>query len=111
MLQGEHSAILLTFLKLPFVIKIFVLSIYEWPFYTDFTVNVAKFQTLTSFLFSKNVGYQCWNSQMHVRIASREGPDQTDSQKQSDLGLSCLSRLLWQATTIQNFRTFNMPIV
>ena len=30
MLQGEHSAIL----KLPFVIKIFVLSIFEWPFCT-----------------------------------------------------------------------------
>ena len=27
MLQGEHSAILLTFIMLPFVIKIFVLSI------------------------------------------------------------------------------------
>ena len=25
-------------IKLPFVIKIFVLSIFEWPFYTDFTV-------------------------------------------------------------------------
>ena len=29
MLQGEHSAILSTFIKLPFVIKIFVLSIFE----------------------------------------------------------------------------------
>ena len=29
MLQWEHSAILLTFIKLPFVIKIFVLSIFE----------------------------------------------------------------------------------
>ena len=28
----EHSAILLTFIKLPFVIKISVLSIFEWPF-------------------------------------------------------------------------------
>ena len=28
MLQGEHSAILPTFIKLPFVIKIFVLSSY-----------------------------------------------------------------------------------
>ena len=37
-IQGEHSAILLTFIKLPFVIKIFVLSIFEWPFYTGFTV-------------------------------------------------------------------------
>ena len=32
----KHSAILLTFIKLPFVI--FVLSIFEWPFYTEFTV-------------------------------------------------------------------------
>ena len=34
MLQGEHSAILSTFIKLPFVIKIFVLSIFEWPLKT-----------------------------------------------------------------------------
>ena len=34
----EHSAILSTFIKLPFVIKIFVLSILEWPLKTDFTV-------------------------------------------------------------------------
>ena len=27
MLQGEHSAVLLTFIRLPFVIKLFVLSI------------------------------------------------------------------------------------
>ena len=38
MLQGEHSAILLTFIKLPFVIKIFVLSIFEWLFSRGFTV-------------------------------------------------------------------------
>ena len=38
MLQGEHSAILSTFIKLPFVIKIFVLSFFEWRFYTGFTV-------------------------------------------------------------------------
>ena len=36
MLQGEHSAIRLTFIKLPFVIKIVVLSIVEWLFYTGF---------------------------------------------------------------------------
>ena len=39
MLHGEHSAILSTFIKLPFVIKIFVLSIFEWPFCTGFTVH------------------------------------------------------------------------
>ena len=38
MLPLEHSAILSTFIKLPFVIKTFVLSIFEWPFYTGFTV-------------------------------------------------------------------------
>ena len=38
MLQWEHFAVLLTFIKLPFVIKIFVLSIFEWPFFTGFTV-------------------------------------------------------------------------
>ena len=39
MLQGEHSAILLSFIKLPFVNKIFVLSIFEWPLKTGFTVH------------------------------------------------------------------------
>ena len=39
MLQGQHSAILSTFIKLPLVIEIFVLSIFEWPFYTGFTVQ------------------------------------------------------------------------
>ena len=38
MLQGEHFAILLTLIKLPFVIKIFVLFIFEWPLKTGFTV-------------------------------------------------------------------------
>ena len=40
MLQGEHSAILLTFIKLPFVFKIFVLSIFEWLLKTGFTVHL-----------------------------------------------------------------------
>ena len=38
MLQEEHSAKLSTYIKLSFVIKIIVLSIFEWPFYTGFTV-------------------------------------------------------------------------
>ena len=38
MLQGEYSALLWTFIKLPFDIKIFVLSVFEWPFYSGFTV-------------------------------------------------------------------------
>ena len=38
MLQWEHSAILLTFIKLPFVIKTIVLSFFGWLLKTDFTV-------------------------------------------------------------------------
>ena len=38
MLQGEHSAIFSTFIKLLFVIKTFILSIFEWTVYTGFTV-------------------------------------------------------------------------
>ena len=34
----EHSAILSTFIKLPFVFKTFILSIFEWPFKTGFTI-------------------------------------------------------------------------
>ena len=43
MLQGEHSVILSTFIKPPFVIKIFVLSIFEWSLKTGFTVVLICF--------------------------------------------------------------------
>ena len=42
MLPLEHSAILLTFIKLPYVIKIFVLSIFEWPLKAGFTVFISS---------------------------------------------------------------------
>ena len=42
MLQVEHSAILLPIIKIPIVIKIFDLSIFEWPFYTEFTVVAQR---------------------------------------------------------------------
>ena len=35
----EHSAILSAFMKLPFIFKIFVLSIFEWPFKIGFAVS------------------------------------------------------------------------
>ena len=37
--ECSPSAILSTFIKLPFVIKIFLLSIFEWPLQTGFTVH------------------------------------------------------------------------
>ena len=42
MLQGEYSATLLTFIKLPFVIKIFGLSSVEWSLKTGFTVTILS---------------------------------------------------------------------
>ena len=42
MLQREHSAILSTFIKLPFVIKFLVLSNFESPLKTGFTVLENK---------------------------------------------------------------------
>ena len=50
MFHGEHSAILLTFIKLPFVIKSFVLSILGWPFYTGFTVLEMPFSFMYVFV-------------------------------------------------------------
>ena len=48
-----HSALLSTFIKLPFVIKIFVSSIFEWPFDTGFTVYLfePEYQYLVSNVF------------------------------------------------------------
>ena len=51
MLRGEHSAILSNFIKLPFVIKTCVLSIFEWPFYTGFYVYSASRDTLCLEIF------------------------------------------------------------
>ena len=54
MLQREHSAILSTIIKLPFVIKIFVLSIFEWPLKPGFTVVHLNLAFLLTFLCHKN---------------------------------------------------------
>ena len=40
--KGEHSVILLTFIKLPFVIKIFVLSIFEWAVQGERPMEVSE---------------------------------------------------------------------
>ena len=52
----EHIAIRLAFIELPFVIKIFVLSIFEWPFYTGFT------QIYTGFAYVLHKFYCLWAS-------------------------------------------------
>ena len=47
----EHSTILSTFIKLPFAIKTFVLSIFEWPLKTGFTVDTCSTHLLNWFCF------------------------------------------------------------
>ena len=61
MLQGEHSKILLTFIKLPSIIKIYVLSIFQWTFFTGFTVlvsdsGVTKYRRYSRAITSENQG-------------------------------------------------------
>ena len=50
MLKWDHSVILSTFIKLPFIINIFVLSIFEWPFYTGFTVHQPEHYRMAVFM-------------------------------------------------------------
>ena len=50
---------------------------------------------------------------MLVRKANREDPNQSSleaAKKPSDMGLYCLSRSLWQATSVPNFRTSTFGI-
>ena len=52
MLQGECSAILSTLIKLLFVIKIFVLSMFKWVLKTGFTVFLYISSYMQGFLWS-----------------------------------------------------------
>ena len=62
--EGEHSAILLSFIKLSFVIMIIVLSIFEWPFYTGFTVCLYK-QSGTSVNQDQLASYKLADLDLH----------------------------------------------
>ena len=54
--RGEHSAVLSTIIKLPFVNKIPILSIFEWPLGTGFTIFVRE-----AFPFNKCLNYNEYN--------------------------------------------------
>ena len=77
MLQWEQSAILSTFIKLPFVFETFVLSILEWSFETGFTVNHYKKRTIlfqendhSYYSFVKCHGQKIWEPQ-HDTVITR----------------------------------------
>ena len=59
MLPLEHSAILLTFIKLPVVIKTLLLSIFVWPFYTGFTV-LKQENHVQYFLEKYDISHNIW---------------------------------------------------
>ena len=65
------------------------------------------FQNLNTFLFlfsNKLLVFRAGIHKILVIIASREDPDQPASY----LGLHCLSRPFWQATSGQSFRIFTV---
>ena len=74
-------------------------------------VNVLKFQTIFSFCSE----IKCWLPGLEsTKWLSKWQTGKTLIrlllQKQSDLGLYYLSRLFWQGTSVQNFRTFTITL-
>ena len=59
MLEVELFEILSTFIKLPFVIKIFVVSIFELPFYTGFVDLLCFFCLVFAMSLCASV-YMCF---------------------------------------------------
>ena len=71
MLQGEHSAILMIFINLPFSIKIFVLSISKWSLKTGFTVSkVVILSVKLFFILVTNIFYDCLRSIIKTHCVS-----------------------------------------
>ena len=137
MLQGEHSAILSTCSKLSFVIKIFVLSIFEWLFYTGFTVHVY----VTTCMYHRSAcTFTVWFCHLHALyrsafllflvaeyskcskisktslflfsnktlVISAGIHKMLIISKQSELSLPCLSRPFWEETGY--FRAFTVKV-
>ena len=87
MLQGKHSAILSTFIKRPFSIKTFVLSIFEWLLKTGFTVSFYQLQlkifrvlnisalcttdSIVNFSFSENKSIFGWLNEPFLYVLLR----------------------------------------
>ena len=95
MLQVEHSAILLTFIKLPFVIKILVLSIFEWPFKTGFTVYALLHFTVTPLQTRPSPG----NSQASQVLASSQEVSSTDPDRVTSPDKQSASQINSQSST------------
>ena len=92
-MKGEHSVILSTFIKLSFVIKIFVLSIFEWPLKTGFTVY-AKNPLNTHVDLSSRAVYLYFSPNHHPNpyFVSKEGSvESAHFEEAHQLKLLCLT--------------------
>ena len=52
-------------IKLPFVFKTFVLSIFEWPFKTGFTVHYLQFVKIKTIMAEWSLYEECNNKTMY----------------------------------------------
>ena len=64
----EHSAILSTFIKLLIVFKTFVLSIFEWPLRTGFTVHTSDNGNMNAIKINGSSISSCY---LHLAFSSR----------------------------------------
>ena len=86
----EHSAILLTSIKLPFVFKTFVFSIFEWSLKTGFSVLLYLHHNLDHIYIKARSTVDVLNSEIvNKRILNNEGPDKVAQEFYLDL--LCLS--------------------
>ena len=73
----EHSAILSTFIKLPFVFKTSVLSIFEWRLKIGFTVS-SMFKLISlNFTLNNSVSLKTQSGQ-HIHYSNAQGKEVYD---------------------------------
>ena len=100
MLQGEHSAILSTFIVLP-CIKIFGLSIFEWPFYIGFTVLQIQRSKVRTLQRHCAVPLNMELLTAHGIRLQRTFPVDSNVQQKKDLYNSCVQNIeIWIVRTL-----------
>ena len=85
----QLSAILSTFIQLPVVIKIFVLSIFNWLFYTGFTVIIIAGLDSRGFLFGPMVAVALGIAFVPVRKKGKLPGETISVEYQLEYGTVC----------------------
>ena len=112
MLQGEHSAILSAFIKLPFVFKTFVLSIFKWPLETGFTVqqqNLTHYENKTYLSWAYPEGDTPGKSLMSIGSLRNTGTDPLDKKLNPLYGCEICGQLKKQNQKCQEPPPPTMP--